>query len=97
MPAWTRLCGQALRALFAGAGSFVLWSLWLALALLLALGLMTLVHPFLLLPCLLVPLALVSVGYQIQWSAIRSKANGTLCAWPWNASVTRSSSPIVNR
>ena len=36
MPAWTRFCGQALRALFAGAGSVVLWSLWLALALLLA-------------------------------------------------------------
>ncbi|MEY4090039.1 MAG: hypothetical protein RJB55_2310 [Verrucomicrobiota bacterium] len=36
MPAWLKLCAQAVRALFAGAGSFVLWSFWLALALLLA-------------------------------------------------------------
>ena len=36
MPAWLKLCAQAVRALFAGAGSLVLWSFWLALALLLA-------------------------------------------------------------
>ena len=36
MPAWLKLCVQAVRALFAGAGSVVLWTFWLALALLLA-------------------------------------------------------------
>lgn len=33
MPAWIRLCAQAFRSLCAGTGSFVLWSLWLALVL----------------------------------------------------------------
>lgn len=36
MPAWLKLCVQAVRALFSGAGSFTLWSVWLALALLIA-------------------------------------------------------------
>ena len=36
MPAWLKLCAQAVRALFSGAGSFTLWSLWLALTLLIA-------------------------------------------------------------